>query len=88
MVMVGNWSYFSDHFIIHTNIELLCCTPKANKILYVSYNLITQINQLMGKGGLSQEKRLAAIPTESVCKVKREQRIQEIFSGFQAFGQE
>lgn len=29
-----------DDFIIHVNVEPLCCTPETNKILYVNYTSI------------------------------------------------
>ena len=38
MVTDGNWSYYSNHFIIYKNIESLCYTLESNKILYVNCN--------------------------------------------------
>ena len=38
MVTDGNWSYYSNHFIIYKNIDSLCYTLESNKILYVNYN--------------------------------------------------
>ena len=35
----GNQAYHGDHFIMYKNIKLLCCKPKTNITLYVSYNL-------------------------------------------------
>lgn len=32
-----------DHFVIHTNIESLCCIPETNKILHVSYSSILKL---------------------------------------------
>lgn len=29
-----------DHFIMYINIELPCCIPETNKILYVNYSSI------------------------------------------------
>ena len=42
MLMDGNCTYSDDYFIMYKNIELLCCIPKTNIILYVKYNLIKQ----------------------------------------------
>ena len=28
--MAVNWTYCGDYFVIYTNIESLCCTPKTN----------------------------------------------------------
>ena len=33
-------TYCGDHFIMHKNIESLCCTPETNRILCVNYNAI------------------------------------------------
>ena len=30
-------TYCGDHFIIHLNIESLCCIPKMNIILHINY---------------------------------------------------
>ena len=38
MMVDGNLRYFSDHFIMFKNLELLCCTPGTNMILCVNYN--------------------------------------------------
>ena len=32
-----NKTYCGGHFAVYTYIESLCCTPKTNKMLYVSY---------------------------------------------------
>lgn len=32
MVMGGNWSDCSDHFMMYKNIKLLCCIPETNMI--------------------------------------------------------
>lgn len=39
MVTDGNQTY-CDQFVLYENIELLCCTPEANKILYTNFILI------------------------------------------------
>lgn len=33
-------TYHGDHFIWYINVELLCCIPEANIILFVNYTLI------------------------------------------------
>ena len=42
-MMDDNWLYYGDHFIMHKNIESLCCTPETNIILYVNYNSIRKL---------------------------------------------
>ena len=39
-----NLTYCRDHFIIYINIKSLCCTPKANTMLYVHYISIKKMN--------------------------------------------
>ena len=29
-----------DHFVVYTEIELLCCTPETNKMLYTKFTSI------------------------------------------------
>ena len=36
----GYQTYHSDHFVMHTNIESLCCMPETYIILYVNYTSI------------------------------------------------
>ena len=44
-----------DHFIMHKNTKLLCCTPEIN-IFYVNYNSIYK-----------REKKAAGVPIVAQC---------------------
>ena len=37
MVVDVNWTYYSVHSAIYTNIKSLCCTSKTHIILYTNY---------------------------------------------------
>ena len=43
------WFPCSDHFVIYTNIESLCCIPETNVMLYINYISVK-------KGGYPLEK--------------------------------
>ena len=43
MVIHVNQTYCGDHFIIHENMESLCCIRKVNIMLYVNYTSIKKI---------------------------------------------
>ena len=63
MVLGGNQSYCNSHFSVYTNTEL-CCTPKANVMLYVNNTSIKQIFNYTKKRaavGIGKRKELRLI---------------------------
>ena len=37
-----NQTYCGGHLTIYTNVELLCCTPETDRIVYVNYALLKE----------------------------------------------
>ena len=32
-----NWTFYSDHFVVYTNMDLLCCKPETKEMLYTGF---------------------------------------------------
>lgn len=39
-----NYTDHDEHFVMHTVVKALCCTPETNMILYVNYTSIRNKN--------------------------------------------
>ena len=73
MITDVNQTYCDDHFKIYINIELLCCTPETNTMLYVNYTsfriFLVSFYTMEYYSAMKKNKRMPFAPTWMELKI-------------------